>query len=368
MITAASITKVKYSVSLVSVVESYVELKRSGSRMTGCCPFHGEKTPSFFVNEAHGFYKCFGCGAAGDAINFIMAIERLPFYEAVEHLAERNGIELEYEREYIDPATRQKAKEAAAKANDVLLFVADFYHKALMCQPDDAYVWQQLAQRGITRDMAARWQMGFAPDLWENLSLALAAKGMQEQAQELGLLKEGQRGLIDAYRSRLIIPSRNHKGELNGFIGRLIGNNDKAPKYINPSESPLYNKYRELFGIDKALPGIKEHGFAYIVEGNIDVVMMHEHGMDNTVCPGGTALTSEQCTLLRRYTDTVCIITDGDTEGQNAAMKWIDIALMHDLVVKLIALPPEHDPDSFVRSLARKYASMPVQTTIEETV
>lgn len=343
-----TIEKVKQAANIQEVIGETVKLTKKGSSWTGCCPFHGEKTPSFTVNEAQGFYKCFGCGAAGDVVTFVQENERLNFYEAIEKLAERYNIELEHS-DYDTPEVRAERKDRAAQVEKALHLAERYYHKQLMDAPDDSAIWQLMHSRGIDRQAAVNWRMGFAPDSYDNIKTILLDNGLEKVSIELGLLGEKNGRVYDKYRGRLIIPNRNYRGALNGFIGRLIVEDPNTAKYINPAASEVYNKSEEVFGLFFAAAAIKKEGFAYLVEGNIDAVMMGINGQGNTVAMGGTAMTPEQVKAIKRHCDSVVIMTDGDAAGEKAAMKWIDELLRHDLRVNIIELPKGDDPDSYSR-------------------
>lgn len=347
MISQNSIDKVRDNVNLIDVVSRFVKLKPAGRTYIGACPFHNEKTASFSVNP--DFYKCFGCGASGDAIKFLQEHERLSFAEAIEYLAEDMNIAIDYDKHYT-PLELETIK-ARKKDIEICLDIAHrFYHKQLMNAPEDAPIWKYLLGRKMTKETAIDWQLGWAPAAWDNITTTLINRGFQKLGIDLGLLSEKNGKTYDKYRDRLIMPSHSKNHQLNGFVGRILSDTTEA-KYINPCDSEIYNKSNELFGLNRAIESIKTEGFAILVEGNIDVITLHQHEVKNSVCPGGTALTIEQLKILKRYTDTICIMTDGDSAGQKAALKWIDLILALDFKVNIIELPWGSDPDSYVKSL-----------------
>lgn len=356
MILSHIVDKIKETANIVEIISERVELKHKGKHHTGCCPFHNEKTPSFNVNEIHGYYKCFGCGQSGDVFKFLQEYEKLTFIEAIELLAERYSIDIEYDKHYT-PKEIETLKDRKKDIETCLNIAQNYYHKQLINAPDDAPIWKFLEARHITRETALAWQMGYAPNEWDNITTTLINRGLQKVGVELGILNESNGRTYDKYRDRLTIPSLNKRGQLNGFVGRHAGNDKNIAKYFNPSESEVYNKSTEIFGLFQAAAAIKDEGFVYLLEGNLDVVMFHQHGIENTVCCGGTALTIDQAKLLKRYTDTVCIITDGDAAGHTAAKKWIDIFLTLDIRTDFVELPWGQDPDTWIRSLTEQISN-----------
>lgn len=352
MIKESTLRALRDQVDIVLLVEeSGVRLKGHGATKTGLCPFHNEKTGSFTVSSAKGMYKCFGCGKGGDAINFYMAIHKLDFYEAVEQLCQKGGIELQLDSK-TSPEEWAERKNKEAEYRKILDYAEGFFFKSLMEQPADSQVWRDIFRRRYTREDAIEWRMGYAPDN-ARLHNTLTNQGWNVPSEELSLITITSGVSYDYYRNRLTLPIHDRNGRLLGFSGRAVGLADpNIPKYINPRSSGVYEKSSVLFGLHRAIQGINRCGFAYLVEGNFDVVTMHKHGLDNTVAPCGTALTEEQCRLLRKYTDHIVQLGDGDAAGVKAMLRNVDMLSAAGFRQDVCELPEGHDPDSYIRELA----------------
>lgn len=350
MITNQSIDLLRDKLEITEVIAKDVTLKKRGAVHVGCCPFHEEKSPSFTVSEAKGIFKCFGCGAGGDAITFVMKKESLDFIPAIKVLASRFNVQLEEIEE------SEEDKEAAAKKADLWKInetVTELFKEQLYELPCDHWAVKELLDnRNFTIDTILEFSIGFAPDQWRFLSEPFVNKGLFFPAEELGLVKSNDNGNnFDIYRNRIIFPIHNEQGQIVGFGGRKPSDDiEKSnPKYINSKESSIYKKDRTLYGLYQAKKHIKELGFAIAVEGYTDVLSMRQSGAPNTVGTCGTALTDSHAKLLKRYTNNVVLMGDGDYAGQNANFKSVDILLKHDLRVEICPLPDKHDPDSFAR-------------------
>ncbi|MBK1613713.1 DNA primase, partial [Rubrivivax gelatinosus] len=346
-------------VDIVDVVGSHVELKRGGANFMGLCPFHAEKSPSFSVSPSKQFYYCFGCGASGDAIRFLMEHQGLSFIEAVRDLAQRVGMQVPEEQ--LSPeelVRRDQLRERRLSLGEVLVRANDFYRGQLKTSPRAI---GYLKARGLTGVVAARFGLGYAPPGWRTLAgvfpryddpLLEEAGLVRHREQAEGEAEDGERGRYDWFRDRVMFPIRNVGGEVIGFGGRVL--DDSKPKYINSPETPLFSKGRELYGLFEARQALRERGFALVVEGYMDVVALAQHGFANAVATLGTACTAEHVQKLFRFTDAIVFSFDGDAAGRRAAARALEAALPHasDLrSVKFLFLPPEHDPDSYVREL-----------------
>ncbi|WP_166437262.1 DNA primase [Niastella caeni] len=343
--------------SIVDVIKHYIPLKHVGSNWKGVCPFHDEKTPSFTVNDIKGVYKCFGCGAGGDAIGFIISKERVEFYQAVEMIAKICSIPLEYE-EVPDKEKFEKQKSEREKLKQVVRYTVERYKESLWNLPDEHPVLNYLYNRNITRQLIAEWQLGWATEEWSFISTDIINKGWYDQGSKLGIIKRTASGdrNYDGYRSRITIPITNKYGEYIGMGGRFfeIDSADKGkdfPKYINPPENELYNKSSVLFGLSRADKAISYEGFAFLVEGYFDVISLHANKDSNTVGTCGTALTDQQAVLLRKYTNHVAVLRDGDDAGRKATVKDLLILLRAGFKVDVILLPKTDDPDSYTQKL-----------------
>jgi DNA primase len=300
------------------VIGAVVSLRQRGNDLVGLCPFHGEKTPSFHVHPDRGFFKCFGCDAAGDVIRFVQLHDNLNFVDAMRVLAKRAGIQLENE----DPATARvrSEKEAIYHANDV---AARFFHHMLTAEAEGEKGRRYCAERGISAESIAQFKLGFAPERWDGLVSELQREGVDGAlAATAGLVKQGQRGYYDFYRDRLMIPTHAVTGETIAFGGRLIGQGE--PKYLNTTTTPVYTKGRFLFALGIARRSAQREGNIVIVEGYLDCIALHQAGLTNAVASLGTAFGAEQARELRKATENVFICFDGDAAGQAAAAKSID--------------------------------------------
>ncbi|SAK60550.1 DNA primase [Caballeronia ptereochthonis] len=348
-------------VDIVDVVGRYVQLKKGGANFMGLCPFHNEKSPSFTVSPTKQFYHCFGCGAHGTAIGFLMEHTGLTFPEAVKELAHGAGLTVPQEP---SPNFRGGSGGDAGYANapskavsvaltDVMQTACDFYRKQLRGAPNAiAY----LKKRGLTGEIAARFGLGYAPDGWQNLEAAFPDY-RDENLVEAGLVivsektdSQGQARRYDRFRERVMFPIRNVKGNVIGFGGRVLDGGE--PKYLNSPETPLFSKGSELYGLFEARLAIRELGYALVVEGYMDVVALAQLGFANAVATLGTACTPIHVQKLFRQTDTVVFSFDGDSAGRRAARRALEAALPHaadNRTIKFLFLPNEHDPDSYVR-------------------
>ncbi|MDO9075100.1 MAG: DNA primase [Rubrivivax sp.] len=361
MIPAGFVQELLSRVDIVDVVGRHVELKRGGANFMGLCPFHGEKSPSFSVTPSKQFYYCFGCGASGDAIRFLMEHLGLSFVEAVRDLAQ--GVGMAVPEEQVSPDERQrrdKLRERRLSLGEVLERAADFYRAQLKAQPRAI---DYLKRRGLTGAVAARFGLGFAPPGWRTLA-GVFPNYDDPLLEEAGLVRlkdtedgatpeaAAERGRYDWFRDRVMFPIRGVDGKVIGFGGRVL--DDSKPKYMNSPETPLFSKGRELYGLFEARQALRDKGYALVVEGYMDVVALAQSGFPNAVATLGTACTAEHVQKLFRFTDSVVFSFDGDAAGRRAAGRALEAALPHatDLrSVKFLFLPPEHDPDSYVREL-----------------
>ncbi|KNH07809.1 DNA primase [Candidatus Burkholderia brachyanthoides] len=349
-------------VDIVDVVGRYVQLKKGGANFIGLCPFHNEKSPSFTVSPTKQFYHCFGCGAHGTAIGFLMELTGLTFPEAVQDLAQGAGLTVPQEP---SPNFRggggvgggsgefAPSKAVSVALTDVIQTASDFYRKQLRGTPNAiAY----LKKRGLTGEIAQRFGLGYAPDGWQNLETAfpdyhnenLVGSGLVIVSEKTDA--QGQARRYDRFRERVMFPIRNVKGNVIGFGGRVLDSGE--PKYLNSPETPLFSKGSELYGLFEARLAIRELGYALVVEGYMDVVALAQLGFANAVATLGTACTPIHVQKLFRQTDTVVFSFDGDSAGRRAARRALEAALPHaadNRAVKFLFLPKEHDPDSYIR-------------------
>ena len=287
MLTSSSIERIK-EIPISSVIGKFIDLKKKGVNFSACCPFHGEKTPSFSVNDVKEIYKCFGCGVSGDSIQFVMSHQNLPFIDACKLIARNEGIDVEFEERELTEK-EQLTKAAAELQEEVMLFTIGEYQKAFKKLKPSHPAKQWLYERGITDAEIEKWQIGWASQEWHSLTPKLINMQWYEPGFKLGLIKKAQADdrHYDGYRSRITFPIKDRNGRFIGMGGRYIkiNPNDPSgiPKYINPPECELYNKSTALYGLDKAMKGIRESGFACLVEGYMDVISPHRIGIDNVV-------------------------------------------------------------------------------------
>ena len=325
------------------VVGQYVTLKRSGSNLFGLCPFHGEKTASFSVAPDKGIYYCFGCHKGGSVINFQMEIEGLSYPDAVRALAKRVGLEVPEDEQY---QSRYRAQERLWALHKE---AARFFHSQLYA-PSGAEALNYALGRGMNKYILTTFGVGFAPDTWDSLINAMKAKGYtEEELKESGLVTVSQKNgrIFDRFRGRLMFPIIDVRGNVIGFGGRIIKKDSDSAKYLNSPETLIFNKRKNLFGLNLA----KKTKLPYfiLVEGNIDVVALHQYGFDNAVASLGTSLTEEQATLLSRYTEQVVLIYDGDAAGQRATQRAIPILEKAGIDVKVLQLKDAKDPDEYLK-------------------
>ncbi len=331
-------------IDIVDVIERYLPLKKAGANYVACCPFHSEKTPSFSVSPSKQFYHCFGCGAHGSAIGFIMEYAGLGFIETVEDLAGTIGLQVPQQR----PDERRPKAAGTAPLTEFMTRAAKFYKEQLKASP---HAIDYLKSRGLTGEIAARFGLGYAPDGWQGLA-AVFPDYSDKALAECGLVIEGDAGKrYDRFRDRIMFPILDGRGNVIGFGGRVIGQGE--PKYLNSPETPLFEKGRELYGLLQARIAIRDENCVIVVEGYMDVVALAQHGVGNAVATLGTATTSTHVHKLLRQADRVIFCFDGDNAGHKAAARALDASLEQVADNKTIAflfLPPEDDPDSYVRA------------------
>jgi len=328
---------------ITEVVGSYVRLtKRSGPNMFGLCPFHSEKTPSFTVNSEKQIYHCFGCGKGGGAIGFIREIENVAFRDAVEILARKANMNIPEEPGQLEATNRRK------RLCDLNRDAAKHFH-AMLSSPHGQIAAEYLATRGISKKSVTRFGIGVAPDHWSSLLEAMTAKGYSKQDLfDAGLCRPGKKegGAYDFFRNRLMFPVIDIRGNVIGFSGRRL-DAGKDYKYVNSPDTPVFTKSRNLFALNLAKKS--KAAMLILVEGNIDVVMLHQAGFDCAVAPLGTALTSEQSRLLAHYTDQIVVVFDSDEAGRNATLKALSLLERTGKNVKVVNLGASGDPDDFIR-------------------
>ncbi|MDR2153990.1 MAG: DNA primase [Burkholderiaceae bacterium] len=339
---------------IVELVGRYVQLKKTGANFSGLCPFHSEKSPSFTVSPSKQFYHCFGCGKSGDAIRFLMEHTGTDFADAVHDLAQQYGLQVpEEQRSPLEREHQAQESRKRATLTDVLARAAEAWRKQLKASP---HAIGYLKQRGLSGQAVHDFGLGYAPEGWHSLA-SVFADYADPLLVDSGLVivsedgKDREQRRYDRFRDRIMFPIRSVKGDVIGFGGRVLG--DEKPKYLNSPETPVFHKGRELYGLFEARAGLREHGYALVTEGYMDVVALAQLGFANAVATLGTACTPEHVQKLFRFTDQVVFSFDGDAAGRRAARKALQAALplATDVrSIKFLFLPPEHDPDSFIRT------------------
>jgi DNA primase len=343
MIPESFIQELLHRIDVVDLIDGYVPLKKAGANFAACCPFHNEKSPSFTVSPTKQFYHCFGCGAHGTAISFLMEYSGLGFIDAIKELSHRVGLQVPE-----DEGRRSHDGPKMTALTDIMARAAKYYYEQLKCS-DKAIDY--LKKRGVSGEIAQKFGIGYAPDGWQNLGAAFEDYTLTE-LQVAGLVIKNEQGrLYDRFRDRVMFPIMNQKGEVIAFGGRVLGEGE--PKYLNSPETPLFEKGREVFGLPQARAALREKDTAIVVEGYMDVVALAQHGVGNSVATLGTATTATHVQKLLRQVDRIVYCFDGDAAGRKAAWRALENsleALPEQKSIGFVFLPEADDPDSFVRS------------------
>jgi len=347
MIPDDMVEEVRARADIVDVIGEFVQLKKSGREYKANCPFHEERTPSFYVVPDKGFFKCFGCGKSGDVFSFVMEKQGMDFVEAVKHVAARSGVEV---REVRRGANEEDPHRQLYEIN---AFARDWFRRQLLDEHVGARARAYLESRGVGADVAERFGLGYAPDEWRALREAAAQHGLDEALMlEVGLLGKSEKSEepYDRFRDRIIFPIEGLSGRVIAFGGRILRADAKdAPKYLNSPETPIYQKGQNLYGLSWARHAIRKEERALVVEGYMDVVSVAARGFENVVAPLGTALTREQAHLLAKYCPRVLLLFDSDAAGLKATFRAADVLLEEGLHAAVVTLPQGEDPDTVVR-------------------
>ncbi|MFC1495830.1 DNA primase [Candidatus Margulisiibacteriota bacterium] len=342
------IEEVRNKIDIIDLISGYVQLKKRGKNYLGLCPFHSEKTASFNVSQEKGLFHCFGCGEGGNSFDFVMKIEKVDFMDALKILGDKVGIPIE--KNLIDP----KKKNERDRLYGLLKTASKYFQDNLNTE-----ITAEIKKRGLNDESIAQFQLGFARDGWDNLLNFMVGRGYSPaDLERVGLVikKEGKNDYYDRFRNRIVFPVFDKRDRVIGFSGRAVA--ELQPKYLNSPDSSIFHKGETLFGINFAQNEIKSNKFALLVEGNVDLLLCHQFGFKNAVAPLGTAFTGAQATLLKRLTDQVLLVFDGDRAGLAAAMKAANILSAIDIKVKIATLPEKSDPadlltkngkDSFIK-------------------
>jgi DNA primase len=350
MITQQTIQQILSRIDIIEIVGGVVKLKKRGANYLGLCPFHNEKTPSFTVSPAKEIYKCFGCGRSGNTISFIMEHEKYSYVEALRWLAAKYNVEIE------ETAVSPEMKQIQQTADSLYIinnFAQQYFTKNLFENDEGLDIaLSYLKERGFREDIIQRFQLGYCLQSRDAfVQTALTAQYSLDVLQKSGLVVVRDDKPYDNYRGRIIFPVHNQTGKIIGFGARIIGKNDKAPKYINTPENEVYIKSKILYGTYFARQAIDKFDECLLVEGYTDVISLHQAGIENVVASGGTSLTIDQLRLIKKYTNNLTIIYDGDAAGIKAALRGLDMALEEGLNVKLVLIPDKEDPDSYVNKV-----------------
>ena len=363
MIDRATIDKIMDATNIVDVVGEFVTLRKAGVNYKGLCPFHDDKTPSFMVSPSKQICKCFACGEGGTAINFLMKHEQITYPEALRWLAKKYNIEIQEKELTEEEKKEQSDRESMFIVND---WAMHYFQDVMKNDPDGIAIGRQyFRSRGIRDDIIEKFNLGYALQKRDALVLAAQKAGYQaEFLEKTGLCIKGEKGLHDRYAGRVIFPWFNVSGRVVAFGGRLLDSRTKGvqQKYVNSPDSEIYHKERELYGLFQAKKAIAKEDRVYMVEGYTDVIAMHQCGLENVVANSGTALSTHQIRLLRRFTQNITLLYDGDEAGIHAAMRGTDMLLAEGMNIKVLLLPDGDDPDSF----SRKHSAQELKDYIEQ--
>lgn len=357
MIPKEVIEKIHSAAKIEEVVADYVTLRKRGANLIGLCPFHNEKTGSFTVSPSKGIYKCFGCGVSGNAVGFIMEIEQCSYVEALKHLGKKYHIDVPEREMTAEEQQRQDDRESMFIVND---FANKWFQDQLWnTQEGQAIGLSYFRERGLRDDIIRKYQLGYSPEKGNPLAQALKKHGFQEKfilnnvdtKIGVGVVGKSEDGRIyDRFRDRVMFPIFTVSGKPVAFAGRILKKKDNVGKYVNSPDSIIYSKTNELYGLFQAKQAISRADMCYLVEGQMDVISMHQSGIENVVASGGTALTKPQIWLIKRFTSNITVLYDGDAAGIHAALRGIDMFLEAGFHVKVVLLPDGEDPDSYAQS------------------
>jgi len=349
VISPVSIQEVMNRADVVEIIGQFLRLKKRGANYIANCPFHNEKTPSFYVSQPKGIYKCFGCGKGGNVVTFIQEHEKLSYPEAIRWLADFYKITLEETEKTPEQQQHQLAEEGLRILNE---YAAQYFHDTLLTDDEgQAIGMSYFKQRGFRKEIIERFKLGYNPENNDVFYKAATTKGYSaDLLEKAGLVKSRNGAYHDVYRGRVIFPIHGMTGRILGFGARILKTNEKAPKYINTPENELYVKSRVLYGMYQSRQAIGKQDECFLVEGYTDVISLHQGGVENVVASSGTSLTEDQLRLIGQLTKNLTILYDGDAAGVKAALRGLDMALGQSFNVQLVLLPEGEDPDSFIQN------------------
>lgn len=348
MIPQETVNRILDLAQIEDVVGDFVTLKRAGSTYKACCPFHNEKTPSFVVSPSKGIFKCFGCGKSGTAVGFVMEHESMTYVEALKYLAKKYNVEVVESEETAEDIARKQRSESLLLVSE---YAGKFFQESLKTQEGQAVGWQYFKSRGLEDETIRKYGLGWAPVMRTTFTDAARAAGYKEEyLLDTGLCKKYDDGrVVDTFHDRVMFPIHSVSGRIIAFGGRTLKSDKTIPKYVNSKETEIYVKSKSLYGIYFAKNEISRQDKCILVEGYLDVLSMHQLGIRNVVASSGTSLTVDQIRLIRKFTNNVTIIYDGDNAGIKAALRGIGLVLKEGLNVKVVLLPEGQDPDDFAR-------------------
>jgi DNA primase len=350
VISQQTIQQILARIDIVEIVGNFVKLKKRGANYLGLCPFHNEKSPSFTVTPSKEIYKCFGCGASGNAIKFLMEHEKYSYVEALRWLAQRYDVTVEETEVSAEVKQQQQLADSLYIINN---FAREYFSNTLFNTEEGQNVGlSYFEERGFTQETIRKFQLGYSLNVWDAFTKTALAKGYNlEYLQKTGLVTVRNEQPGDNYRGRVVFPIHNQSGKVLGFGARILVKNDRAPKYVNSPENEIYVKNRVLYGTYFARHAIDKLNECLLVEGYTDVISLHQAGIENVVASSGTSLTQHQLRLIKKYTNNLTILFDGDNAGVKAALRGLDMAIEEGLNVKLVLIPDKEDPDSYVQKI-----------------
>lgn len=338
---SSEIEEIKSRLNIVEVISSYIKLEKAGANFRACCPFHSEKSPSFFVSPSRQIWHCFGCGEGGDIFQFVMKIEGVEFLDALKILAQKAGVQLEHKTE-----SYKKLKSERQVIYEICNLSSLFFQTQLRKSKKGEGVLKYLYDRKITDDSITDFKIGYAPDLWNSLSDFLVSRGhKREDVEKAGLaVKREGKDSIDRFRSRIMFPIFDINSQIVGFTGRIFNKKDEVAKYLNTPNTLVYDKSRIIYGLDKAKIDIRREDRCVLVEGNVDCMMSHQAGIKNAVAVSGTALTNTHLNILKRYSNNLSLAFDMDMAGNKATKRSVDLAQKTGFNIKVVEMPRGKDP------------------------
>jgi len=355
MIPRSKIDEIIDAAHIEDVIGEYISLKKRGSSMQGLCPFHNEKTPSFNVSPVKGIYKCFGCGKAGNVVNFVMEYEHLEYIPALKFLADKYRVEWPEREISSEELAIEKQRTSERESLQIINNFAEQYFANTLLNDEEGQTigLSYFEERGFRPETIEKFKLGYSKDSWDQFTQTALSEGYNiELLKKSGLVKESEQGKqYDAYRGRVMFTIHSLSGKPIAFAGRFLKKDSKSPKYVNSPETELYHKSNELYGMYFARNSISKAGYVYLVEGYTDVISLYQAGVENVVASSGTSLTENQIKLLKRFTENVVVLYDGDAPGIKASLRGIDMLLEGGLNVKVVLFPDGEDPDSYCQKL-----------------